>query len=161
MRRIPVLLFSLFCMVAPLAVRADESGGFRIRTLSTRPEMVTGGDVLVRVDVPPGTDLGQVKVFANESDVSAAFFADASGRTLTGLVKGLELGENTLSVRGAGEDEPGAEISIVNHSITGPVFSGPHEQPFICETATFDRHGLPGLGAPLDDQCSTATRSKH
>src|SRR5262249_16709965 len=36
----------------------------------------------------------------------------------------------------------------VNHPLTGPVFSGPHQQPFICQTETN------GLGAPLDANCS-------
>jgi Tannase-like family of unknown function (DUF6351) len=41
----------------------------------------------------------------------------------------------------------------------GPVVSGPHEQPFVCETESF---GLPviggNLGAPLDEDYSVATR---
>ena len=32
------------------------------------------------------------------------------------------------------------------------MFSGPHEQPFVCETEAA------GLGAPLDADCSIATR---
>ena len=42
-------------------------------------------------------------------------------------------------------------LTVINHPITGPVFSGPHEQPFVCETETA------GLGAPLDSDCSVAT----
>ena len=35
------------------------------------------------------------------------------------------------------------------------MFSGPHEQPFVCETETA------GLGPPLDADCSIATRVEY
>lgn len=46
-----------------------------------------------------------------------------------------------------------AELSVKNHLRTGPVFSGPHKTPFECRTEQS------GLGAPLDADCSVATRT--
>ena len=52
-----------------------------------------------------------------------------------------------------------ASMMLTNYPRSGPVFSGPHEQPFICMTATFV---LPvtgeTLGPALDADCSIATR---
>ena len=161
MRVSTIGLFSLLCLAAPFAAHAKSDQGFQIHTLSTRPEMVTGGDALVEIDVPRGIEVGAVAVSLNGADVTAAFSGDESAHKLTGLVTGLDLGENSLSVSTTdGEsDEEAAQLSLINHSITGPVFSGPQEKPFICETRNFNRPaGLPRLGAPLDPQCSITTR---
>jgi hypothetical protein len=159
--RAPVGLLSLLCLAASLPSGAREDAGFKIRTLSTRPEMVTGGDVLVEISVPHGTDVGEVVVSLNGAEVTSAFAGDDSAHKLIGLVTGLRLGENTLSVRSIDDEGEGraAQLELVNHSIAGPVFSGPHEKPFICETDRFNRPAkLPGLGPPLDVDCSILTR---
>ncbi|GAC1541528.1 MAG: DUF6351 family protein [Myxococcales bacterium] len=157
--RIPARLMAILALMAPLAAAAEADDAFVIRTLSTHPDTVSGGDVLVRVDVPRGVPFDSVVVSVNGTDTSAAFSPDDSARTLTGLVTGLSLGENTLRVQSGGPDDRSAELTIINHPITGPVFSGPQEKPFECETATFQRPaGLPGLGASSKPDCSIATR---
>jgi len=94
--------------------------------------MISGGDVLLRVDVPENLPLAQAVVKLNGSDVTASFKADAPEHSLTGLVKGLKNGENRVDVSGG--KSPAAHLALINHPITGPVFSGPQEQPFICDT---------------------------
>ena len=126
------------CVLLVLAaVPGSAEAGLRIDTLSTRPDMVTGGDVLVRV--PPHS-----VVRLNGHVVTLP------GRT--GLVTGLTLGANRLT---ATTQHGTARLTLRNHPITGPVFSGPHEQPFVCETEAA------GLGAPLDGDCSIATRVRE
>ena len=126
------------CVLLVLAaVPGSAEAGLRIDTLSTRPDMVTGGDVLVRV--PPHS-----VVRLNGHVVTLP------GRT--GLVTGLTLGANRLT---ATTQDGTARLTLRNHPITGPVFSGPHEQPFVCETEAA------GLGAPLDGDCSIATRVRE
>ena len=39
-----------------------------------------------------------------------------------------------------------------NHPVTGPVISGPHQTPFVCETEKA------GLGRPTDADCSVPTK---
>ena len=129
---------------------------FRISTLSTRPELVSGGDVLVRVEVPRKVLLQSVRVELNGKDVTAVFRADAAARTLTGLVTGLNLGENTLEAAVVGKGHGRSErLTLTNHPISGPVFSGPHQTPFICETEVF------GLGPALDANCSAPTKVQY
>jgi hypothetical protein len=143
------------------SAEADSSRAVRITTLSTDATMVTGSDVLLRIDGPAAPS-GHLRVSLNGEDVTNRFISSrhdrarrdprwpGKGNTLVGLVDGLRLGANTIAVRGPGRVR--AELEVVNHPITGPVFSGPHQTPFVCTTA------LNGLGDPLDDDCSASTR---
>jgi hypothetical protein len=120
--------------------------------------VVSGGDVLVQVSVPATTRLDQVVISLNGRSVTSAFRAGAVPGSLVGLVASLALGRNTLTVSSAGRGQRGARTAmlvLVNHPITGPIFSGPQQQPFICETQTF------GLGAPLDANCSAPTKVQY
>src|SRR5258708_20170024 len=74
----------------------DQGHELRISTLSTKPDLVSGGDVLVRIDVPRKVSLQSVRVELNGRNISGAFRADAAERSLTGLVTGLKLGKNPL-----------------------------------------------------------------
>lgn len=138
---------------------------YPIEVLSGRPDAVTGGDALVRITVKrKNVSPGQVRVKLNGADVTSAFVANAMTRTLTGLVSGMRMGENLLevidpkgNVRGKGRAD--ADIVLTSYPIEGPVFSGPHQQPFVCATQSFNLPaGLGNLGAPLDENCSIATR---
>jgi hypothetical protein len=134
-------------------------GELAIATLSARPEFVSGGDVLVRVQVPPSISLGEPRVALNDADVTSVFRHDETGHTLTGLVTGLVVGRNTVSVAVGRLGEAGAtQLSIVNHPTIGPVVSGPHEQPFVCQTESFELQSGQTLGTPVDADCSIERR---
>ena len=141
------------------AARATHD--FEIHALSTRSDAVSGGDVLLEVEVPRNVPNQKAKVFANGRDVTSAFVWDEADRTLTGLVNGLAIGANEIAVQanGNGKGRASASLTVVNHPITGPVFSGPQESPFICETQSFRfPDGTRPLGPALDADCSIATR---
>ncbi len=140
--------------VAMTAVRAAD--GLQLRVLSSRPDMVSGGDALVRVDLPAGMTARDVKLTVNGVDATVKLKAVASGRSLTGLVTGLSPGSNALAA--SGSNKASAKLTVVNHPITGPVFSGPQEQPFVCMTDKFKLLGGGTLGPALDANCSIATR---
>jgi hypothetical protein len=135
---------------------------FDIAVLSSRADTVTGDDALIRVDVPGKVPLGKVRVLLNGADVTDALKASRRSHSLTGLVSGLREGVNHLKVYGAGhhhhKSRPAAELVLTNYPITGPVFSGPHEAPFICETQFFTLPDGSNLGPALDANCSIATR---
>lgn len=134
-------------------------GELRVDTLSGRADMVTGGDALVQVDLPRHVPPRRVDVTVDGRDVTGAFEFDDAERTLTGLVTGLAEGPNELHVTTGGSNRPSAELTLINHPIEGPVFSGPHQQPFACETEGFEVPIVGGtLGAPLDEDCSIETR---
>lgn len=129
-----------------------EAGQFEMITLSTLPEAVTDGDVLLGLRGLAAGD--SFKVTRNGVDVSAAF-ARAEGGEVRGLVTGLVDGANRLAATVTGDaGTRRAELTVLNHPITGPVSSGPHQKPFICRTEDN------GLGAPIDANCSIVTQYK-
>jgi hypothetical protein len=156
----------LSAAVAVLALLACALPGYAspppltITALSTAPDRVSGGDVLVRIAVPPSVAFSDVKVTLNDSDVTGVFVPEASGHSLIGLVAGLTNGANQLDVstQNANPSLKG-KLKLHNYPITGPIFSGPHETPFFCMTQNFP---VPGstqrLGPALDANCSIATR---
>ncbi len=140
-------------LVLPWAAAAQ---GIQLRALSNpRPEFVSGGDVLVSVTFPAGVQAPNVRLTLNGSDVTSSLRPVRVERTLMALVKGLADGNNTL-VASAGNAN--ARLTVVNHSNAGPVISGPHEQPFICETDKFKLMSGGVAGKALDADCSIATR---
>jgi hypothetical protein len=127
-----------------------------IAVLSSRPELVSGGDALIGITAPPAVDAQTFRIAVNGTDVTTVFRTDTSGE-LMGLVTGLKPGENSIQVQG--HSLRASALRIRNHPRVGPVFAGPHEQPFYCTTREFR---LPAssqtLGAPIDADCSVATR---
>src|SRR5207249_11744016 len=79
----------------------------------------------------------------NGRDITAAFHPDLVEHALIGLVAGLSLGQNRLEVfaNSRSEEGPAEHLTITNHPITGPVFSGPQERPFRCSTELFKAAG--------------------
>jgi hypothetical protein len=139
---------------APTDRGHDRGGRFAITVLSSAPEQVSGGDALVQVAVPRRVEAAQVRVTLNGTDVSDAFSDPDGDGTLVGLVDGLAEGENVVraGTRGRGHDRPrAAELTLVDHPIGGPIFSGPQQQPFVCSTARGRHDGRPLLGQPLVD----------
>jgi hypothetical protein len=155
----------LVCALVPSAWAANgppagRQGALDLSVVSSPPGLVSGGDARVEVAVPAGVALSAVTVELNGSNVSAAFGPDPEGNhQLEGVVTGLPEGPSTLvaSIPGPGKAAPDrAELTLVNHSIDGPMFSGPRQDPFFCSVAG-DRANA-GLGAILDPEtCRTAT----
>ena len=131
----------------------------RVEVVSGRPDTVTAGSALVRVHRPQAASSHEIEVAVSDAhghrDVSDAFEVEADGETLLGLVDGLAEGEATITARavsprarGAGQGGPSDTLEIVNHPAHGPVFSGPHQQPFRC-----DVNDHSGLGQEHDEFC--------
>jgi hypothetical protein len=148
-------LSALAAVAPPAGAAPPGPSAFTISVLSSRADQVSGGDALVQVDVPQTVPLHQVRITRNGTDISDAFSPAGDGtRALVGLVDGLVLGENELRAvpNGNGRGRPApAALTLVNHPISGPMFSGPQQQPFVCTTAraTFDGRKL--LGQPIID----------
>src|SRR5262249_13437062 len=122
----------------------DADHGVHIRVLSSRPDQVTGGNALVAVQVPSDVPLSSITLLRNGSDVTGELHAD--GGSLVGLVDGLELGRNTLVASASGvRGRPSVSLTLTDFPVSGPIFSGPQQQPFVCKTEQS------GLGQPLVD----------
>ena len=151
---LPVL--AVVALVTGACSSAETAGeSARVQTLSARPDMITGGDVLVRVELPPGVSADAVSVQVAHRDVSGQFRASGEG-ALEGLVTDLSPGPSLLSV--SIEDSVPVQLQLVSHPVTGPVFSGPHQQPFVCQTEQFELPSGETVGAALDDDCTMTRR---
>ncbi|MFD6754861.1 DUF6351 family protein [Micromonospora gifhornensis] len=142
--------------VPALAAPPPQAGvdrTFDVEVVSTRADLVSGGDALVRIDVPRNVPPHQVRVHLDGRNLTSQFRPIGDGRTLLGLVDDLALGDNTLQIRsnGNGQGRPTADVTLVNHPAQGPVFSGPHI-PLFCTAS-----GSPWNLGPVDENCHVAT----
>jgi hypothetical protein len=132
----------------------ESRATLEMRTLSSRPDLVSGGDALVAIKAPAGTPVDQLTVTLNGTDVTARFTLDAPSGEFRGLVEGLKLGTNRLMAT-TRKPRSEASLTLTNHPITGPILSGPHLTPFECSTEAS------GLGPALDANCSAPRKIWH
>ena len=133
--------------VLVLGLVAPAEGGAAapvLSTLSNRADLVSGGDVLVEVRLPPGSRLASLT--AGRRDVTG-MLERGDGSRLRGLVSGLVAGRTSLVARTTAGGK--ATLTVTNHPSTGPVFAGRQVQPWVCDTASH------GLGPARDKACST------
>lgn len=103
-------------------------GDGEIRVLSNRADLISGGDALVQVVAADPDKLNGARVRIGDQDITS-MLVPVDG-TLEGLVSGLALGDNRITVTLA--DDSVLQRHIINHPNGGPVFSGPQVQPWNC-----------------------------
>src|ERR687896_1670842 len=146
--RLPAIVLAIVALstVSAPAVADDDDDRERvdIDVVSSRADQVSGGDALVKVEASRA-DLDDLRVLLGGADITDAF--EQRDGDLVGLVTGLELGRNRLEVleERRGRDKTLDRLTLENHPQTGPIFSGPHQVPFVCKTIQA------GLGEPLVD----------
>src|SRR5687768_5321887 len=78
---------------------ASSSRNLRMVVLSNRADLISGGNALVEVQLPPGADASRLRVLLATDDerrnVSEAFARRADGRVL-GLLERLPVGRSRL-----------------------------------------------------------------
>src|SRR4051794_15482168 len=133
MRR-PTIVALALAVSAAVPAGAD-AGTISIRTLSDRADLISDGQALVAIGLPPGARATGLRVRLGRRDVTRAF-AHRRGRRFEGVVSGLHLGRNALVA--TAPHARGARLTITNHPNGGPVFSGPQLQPWKCQKAAVD-----------------------
>jgi len=111
---------------------------------------VSGGDALVRL-TSQGGSVWTAKL--NGTDATRAFHPVEGSQDSLALLSGLKLGKNILEIRVGGSVK--SRIEIINYPLSGPIFSGPHQQPFVCQTEAF------GLGVAQDANCNVKTLVRY
>ena len=140
-----------------------------ITTLSSPPTLISGGDVLVAIKLPPDIEPSEVKVTLNQHEITDGFEADEASHSLLGMVAGLDVGKNLIVAWSTSRRHADlqARLTLINHPITGPIFSGPWQLPFVCTSGQYKIYsGLFGVeplddtifGPPIDPQCSAVTK---
>jgi len=137
-------LLALAALLAAPGLVAANGNSWSIEILSSAPDQVSGGDALVRVGFPGAQIKQNAVLLLNGVDVTDSLAPD--GGDLVGVVEGLVLGDNLLELKPSAKAKAvKAALVARNHPISGPIFSGPHQQPFVCTTARSD------LGQPIVD----------
>jgi hypothetical protein len=162
-------------IAAGLVCALPASAAPEILVLSNRADLISGGDALVEIKWEAVAHSRAARIELNGVDIRPAFATRPNGRYM-GLVTGLKPGDNTLTVRVGGA---GREITVTNHSVGGPVFSGGTQlAPWICATPTVrpvtvsaprdssltgtTNTRASGLSSePFDAQCNTATEYQY
>ena len=113
----------------PLAATpSDAAMTVKLSVLSSAPEFVSGGDARIHVRAAPGLR-DKLVLLVNGEPVDVTLKEVADG--LEGVVTGLRNGSNLLQVKhGSVRDS----ITLTNWPITGPMFTGPQQTPFVCTT---------------------------
>src|SRR4051794_4090081 len=88
-----VLALSLFAAAPAEAAKAPK-----IKVLSNRADLISSGDALVAINLPPGVRASRVRVRLNGQPVTSLFAKRENGR-FEGLVTGLRDGRNRLTAR--------------------------------------------------------------
>jgi hypothetical protein len=135
---------------------AASTGGLAMEAVGNRADLVSGGDVLVRVTLPEGAEPLSAALTVNGQRFSepqgigplAAGPVALGGARLTGLLKpepgaktylayvgNLNEGKNTLVLTSGGKS---VRLDVTNHPNGGPLFSGPQIQPWTCREGAFD-----------------------
>ncbi len=100
-----------------------------IDVLSSPARWVSGGDARVGVRAPADQhDRLGLWVNGERRDVPL----ERVGDRLEAVLDGLRIGDNLVEVR-RGADQAAA-ITLTNHPVHGPMWSGPQQAPFVCTT---------------------------
>ena len=133
-KRVVAVVAAVIAAIGLLAPAALAQG-LRIDVLSTRADLVSGGQALTSIELPTGTDPSSVAVSLNGQDVTSQFAPRPNGQ-FEGVLSGLADGSNT--VQASLPDGTATTATIVNHPIGGPIFSGPQVQPWVCQAGATD-----------------------
>ncbi|MTI53025.1 MAG: hypothetical protein FH757_15510 [Alcanivorax sp.] len=131
-----VLALAVACLLAACGGDSssnNEAPSAGLRVVSSAPEWVSGGDARVAVSGSSSL-LGEAQLRLNGETVDLSGFELRDG-ALEGVIDGLEEGDNTLLVRHPDHGTL-ARLTLTNHPVEGPMFSGPHQYPFVCTTVS-------------------------
>jgi hypothetical protein len=132
------------CAAIGMALGATQAAAaINVQVLSSMPNLVTGGDALVKITGATAAPT----VTVGGADVTAQFKGDAT-KGWTGYITGLKDGNNELTAKAGTET---ATLTLVNRPINGTLFAGPQQAPFLCETEGNK------LGKALDENCAANT----
>lgn len=125
----------------------------KLAIVSSPADRVMGTSALMQLELLKFDADARLRVTANGTDVSHLFRPDPNGVFL-GNVENLRDGANeVVATYGAYT----TKLVLTGYPRTGPVFSGPHQSPFLCGFQSFTRLGGGVLVSLEDGKCSTRT----
>jgi hypothetical protein len=107
-----------------------------LSALSSAPDQVSGDDVLVTLQseaVLTEDEMAKLEYWLNDQRIEPIRVTRRNNR-IEVLLDGLSLGLNELELHHVEHGRLDA-LTLTNHPITGPIFSGPQQYPFVCSVA--------------------------
>ena len=108
----------------------DPAMAVALKVLSSPPQWVSGGDARIHVRAAPG-QRDKLELLLNGSPVEVPLKEVDDG--LEGVISGLRDGANQLEVRHRNANVRDA-LTLTNWPVTGPMFTGAQQTPFVCTT---------------------------
>ena len=120
--------FTMALLIGACSTEPQSDPVLAISAVSNQPHLISGGDVLIAVAGNLAAE--QLRLQVNGADAGAEFkpVAGVAG-SYQALVSGLPIGESTVVVSGGGIE---ADLALTNYPSSGPIFSGEHQQPYLC-----------------------------
>ena len=110
-----------------------------VDVISSQPHLVTADSALIEIQ-HDGRAADMPAVLLNSRSIPVPTEADVreqeTGVLVRFLLTGLAPGPNTLQVSAG---TASASLTLTNYPATGPVISGPHQQPYLCLNALTER----------------------
>lgn len=138
------------------SIQGNDDLVIGLRTVSTQPWLVTGGDVLVEVTLAASHNPEQLLMTLNGSNISDRF-RQTTSTTLQALLTDMPEGDSILVAQLSGS-QLSKSLTLTNYPQSGPIISGPHQQPYVCQAEQFETVSGESLGRALDLNCTIPTR---
>ena len=103
-----------------------------LTSLSSAPDQVSGDTVLIGLEGKRTTvsaERNNLEFWLNDAKISPLVREGRNGPEI--LVAGLLEGENRLELHHV-DYGPLSDLTLKAYPVTGPIFSGPHQYPFVC-----------------------------
>jgi hypothetical protein len=119
---------------------------FELTCVASRPDTVSSGDALVQLRAPQGS---KWVALLNGRDVTQSFKSVEGSAEQRAFLTGLAPRRNVVEIRSKGKLQ--TKLELIDHPRQGPIFSGPHQEPFVCQTVDS------GLGPATNEHCEAET----
>ena len=135
-RMLPLALFvssMLACTDSDPVITIPDSSDFALEVVSSRADHVTGGTALLTLTGNNNQpELAQIQFRASGLTLEV-LRSSINADSQQWLIGGIPTGSVTIdAISGTGQLL--ASIEIESHPITGPIFSGPQQYPFVCSS---------------------------
>ena len=134
-----------------------DEADLHLRAVSSKPWLVTGGDVLVELELAEPMAGSTITLEINGVDVSEKLVSispQVSQALLTGLPEG-----DSLLLATAGQQQ--RQLRLTNYPLSGPIISGPHEVPFYCQTSEFKKVNGEMFGTGPESGCEGPVQTDY
>lgn len=143
-RSVAIAGMSVFMLSGCFDGSSSSSGGdtgpnppdLQLTSLSSAPDQVSGDKVLIGLEgdaTSIADEMDSLEFWLNDTAVTPEVREGRNGPEI--LMAGLVEGENRLELHHS-DAGPVDDLTLTAYPVTGPIFSGPQQYPFVCTVAS-------------------------